>query len=360
MDDILKKSTELNRDPVLVLKGGKLCYLNNAARSLFPAAELGKSVSDLIPEEILSTPSESFCASVTVKREAYSFSALRSGDELLLSLAPIEPSPEVRGCLSDSLMNGMLSSLFNIGLSMERIHSSIDTSDPAVQEYLAILNHNYYALNRKLANLLYFCASSDSSVLIVRRNTDLSKLCADITDAVNAVTCPDRARVEYTCAANSVAASVDAVKIERLILNLLANSLLHTPADGRVRLRLSSTGSSAVISVDDNGCGIPLEKLNNIFCSYKNRLDERSLAAPSNGGLGLGICRSIAEKHGGTLILESRVGEGTSVRVTLPLAADGEVFRSERSEYECGGMSAILTELSDVLDTSAYDSKYSD
>ena len=204
-------------------------------------------------------------------------------------------------------------------------------------------------------------AAGENTVPIVRRNTDLSLLCAGIADAVNAVTGPGVARVVYTCSAEPVAACVDPAKVERLILNLLSNSLLHTPPDGCVQLRLSKTVRSAVISVDDNGSGIPLDRLNNIFCGYKNRLDERTLSAPGNGGLGLGICRSIAEQHGGTLILESRAGEGTSVRVMLPLdSSDGDVLLSEPPFYESDGMSVILTELCDVLDTAAYRARFSD
>ena len=361
MDDKLNKIMELSRDPMLAVEGGKLCGMNSAARALFPGTEIGDCVPPQLPEQLLSTPSESFFSSAVIGKVSYCVSALRDGETLLLSLTGAPVGTELRGYLSDALINSMLSSMFTIGLSSERIRDLSAGLVPEADGCFSALLHNYYKLNHMLFNLKTLCDFGDGSMLIVPRHTDLTTLCRDLVSSVNCMTLGRTAPVEYVCTLETLSACVDSPKVERLILNLLSNALQHTEKDGTVRLRLSRTGSSAVISVDDDGCGIPPEKLKTVFRSYENRLTGQNLSDPGTGGLGLGICRAIVEKHGGTLILESRVGEGTSVRVLLPLTQpDDAVLRSDLSVYESGGLPVLLTELCDVLDAEAYTEKYLD
>ena len=361
MDNKLEKTMELSREPMLMLEHGRLQYLNAAARLLFRDAVPGAYPDGIIPEELLAEAPDSVLSSVTVQNRLYTVSGLRDGDTLLLAFSPDDTAEERRGLLSDSLMSGMLSSLFNLALAADRITARLDEENPEMQKYAAMLRHNFYALNRRLSNLNYLCADSDNCVQAVLRYADLTALCRDIADAVNTLLGPESPQVEFCAPAEAITACVDTQKIERLILNLLVNSLQHTAGSGIVRLRLSRRAGSAVLSVDDNGCGIPPERLSSVFCAYRNRLDESSLSDPGTGGLGLSVCRSIAEKHGGTLILESRPGEGTSVRVLLPLTPPGcDQMRTDLPEYENGGMSILLTELSDLLGTEAYGPRFSD
>lgn len=361
MDSKLQKITELSRDPMLAAEDGKLVFLNAAARKLFPKAEVGTPARELIPEYILYAQSESFLSSAVIDDEAYTVSALRDGDTLLLSLTAMKSTSELRGCLSDGLISSMTSALFNIGLSMDHISAQSERKDPELEKYFTAFSHNYYSLNHRISNLNMLCAFSEGSMSVVRRYADLAVLCRDLAASVNLMIGDNAPQVEFLCAVESLSACVDTPKVERLILNLLSNALKYTPKGGYVRLRLAKSGGNAVISVDDSGCGISPEKLKTVFSSYENRLDEQSLTDPGTGGLGLGICSWIARKHGGAMILESREGEGTSVRVLLPLSQPGDTaLRSELSPYENGGMGLLLTELCDVLTADAYQPKYLD
>ncbi len=84
-------------------------------------------------------------------------------------------------------------------------------------------------------------------------------------------------------------------------------------------LRLSINGKAAVIEVEDTGLGIPEEKIPLIFDRFF-RVDESRQQDKGGSGLGLSICRSIINSHNGTIPVRSKLGEGSSFRIELPLS----------------------------------------
>lgn len=361
MDNKLQNLIELSRDPMMAVEDGRILCMNGAARSLFPKAEQGSDASEFLPQELLSQSAASFVSSAELRGGTYTVSARRDGETLLLSLFRTRSSRELRGCLSESLLSEMLSDLCNIGLAAERLTSGSEQKAAEDSDYLAAFYHNYYALDHRMNNLRCLCALSEGTMSVIPRYVDLAVLCRDTLASVRLLLGEASPELSFDCAEESLIACVDGPKVEQLILNLLSNAIKHTERGGSIRLGLAKNGKKAVLSVDDSGCGIPPDKLNNVFSGYELRLDERDLTDPGTGGLGLAISRAIAEKHGGTLILESREGIGTSVRVLLPLnRQEGTVLRSEQPPYENGGMRTLLSELCDVLPTAAYFPKYTD
>ena len=98
------------------------------------------------------------------------------------------------------------------------------------------------------------------------------------------------------------------------------------------------------------------ETISELQENVKDRINLNASASPTGSGIGLGLCRIIAEKHGGTLILESREDEGTDVRVLLPLTQPGvgDLMSAGQAEEPNGGLAVILTELSELLDAEVY------
>jgi len=121
-----------------------------------------------------------------------------------------------------------------------------------------------------------------------------------------------------------VVARVDAERIRVAVGNLLSNALRHSANDGPpVRVGLEDRGDEVVISVRDCGAGIEEEDQPRIFEPFY-RVD-RSRSKDTGGyGIGLSLVKRIVEAHGGTIVLESRVGEGTYVGVELPVNGNGE------------------------------------
>ena len=99
--------------------------------------------------------------------------------------------------------------------------------------------------------------------------------------------------------------------------NLLGNAIRHTAEGGTISVGLAESKGGVVLSVADTGTGIPPEALPHLFERFY-RVDKARSRADGGSGLGLAICRQIATSHGGTIEVRSRVGEGSTFRVTLP------------------------------------------
>ncbi len=120
-----------------------------------------------------------------------------------------------------------------------------------------------------------------------------------------------------------VTVTADRGKLKRVLDNLVSNALKYGKPDGTVVLSGEPYGQGVVLSVSDDGKGIPEKALGHVFDSFYRADSARSSSVPGSG-LGLAICRSIAESHHGKLWLTSREGEGTTAFLYLPLAQKEE------------------------------------
>jgi signal transduction histidine kinase len=104
---------------------------------------------------------------------------------------------------------------------------------------------------------------------------------------------------------------------EVLCSNLLMNALQHTPAAGRVSATVHSQDKVTTLRVADTGEGIPSSALPHVFERFYRA--DRSRSRTSGGaGLGLSICKAIVDRSNGAIDIQSTVGNGTQVTVTLP------------------------------------------
>lgn len=110
---------------------------------------------------------------------------------------------------------------------------------------------------------------------------------------------------------------VDRRAIQQVLINLLTNSVKYTDAGGTLTIRSGGDGAVTDIIVSDTGVGIPRDRLEEVMNPFV-RGERDPHKAQGGWGLGLSIARSLVEMHGGTLIIDSAVGWGTSVTVRLP------------------------------------------
>ena len=108
--------------------------------------------------------------------------------------------------------------------------------------------------------------------------------------------------------------------LRQVMLNLLSNAVKFTPSGGSVRIACArNADGEPTITVKDTGRGIPHEEMQNLFQPFARTADAKRASTPGTG-LGLAIVKSLVELHQGAIALESRVGFGTTVTVTLPAA----------------------------------------
>ncbi len=110
----------------------------------------------------------------------------------------------------------------------------------------------------------------------------------------------------------------DRAQLGLMLSNLVDNALRYTAARGTVRIRLDSIDGKVVLQVADTGEGIPPGELPRVFERFY-RVDKARARQTGGTGLGLAIVRHVAESHGGTVTVHSRVGRGSTFTVTLPV-----------------------------------------
>ena len=109
----------------------------------------------------------------------------------------------------------------------------------------------------------------------------------------------------------------DRDRINQVIMNLISNAVKYTPDDGEIRITVSETEKSVVLSIEDNGVGIPQDEVPYIFERFY-RADKSRNRMTGGSGIGLAIVKSIVAAHGGSVDVESRLGKGSCFMVMLP------------------------------------------
>jgi heavy metal sensor kinase len=109
----------------------------------------------------------------------------------------------------------------------------------------------------------------------------------------------------------------DGLRLGQVVTNLLSNALQYNRPGGEVLVQLRTEDGEALLLVKDTGCGIPEEDCPNLFERFY-RVDKARSRASGGNGLGLAICQSVVEAHGGTIGFETKVGQGSTFWVRLP------------------------------------------
>jgi signal transduction histidine kinase/putative methionine-R-sulfoxide reductase with GAF domain len=127
----------------------------------------------------------------------------------------------------------------------------------------------------------------------------------------------------------------DERKLKQILLNLLSNAVKFTPDGGRIDVLARRVGDVAEIAVRDTGIGIAPEDQAAVFEEFRQVGTDR-LRRQEGTGLGLALARRFVELHGGTLRVDSRLGEGATFTFTLPLHAGAEEFEGRTRRAEAG------------------------
>ncbi len=117
---------------------------------------------------------------------------------------------------------------------------------------------------------------------------------------------------------------MDATLIEQVIVNILENAVQHAVGMTEMKLKVYVIGMRAVFEIQDNGCGISKERMNNIFTGYFEKKDAPADYQKSSLGIGLSICASIVKAHNGEIMVENRKSGGCCFRFSLELEKENE------------------------------------
>jgi signal transduction histidine kinase len=113
----------------------------------------------------------------------------------------------------------------------------------------------------------------------------------------------------------------DKDELPKVVDNLCSNAVKYTPRGGRVDVRLRGDEEAAHVAVSDTGLGISRQDQVHLFSAFHRSTNPDALTIPGTG-LGLAISRTIAEAHGGTITVDSSLGQGSTFTLSVPLPED--------------------------------------
>ena len=248
-------------------------------------------------------------------------------------------------------------SLANIHAALGRLapeqarDASTDTDRSA-----AILCQSYYRILRVVNNL------SDAPMLAEEKpldteNVELVRFLDGLCRQGEALAQLMELRLTFTCPERAHTVAVNREYLARLFWNLVSNAMKFTEPGGHISLQLKKTSPKRVcLIVRDDGCGIASDQMGMVFSRQES---PRDLPDHRWGiGLGLPLTRAILQQHGGSVILESQPGYGTTVYLALPCThsySEEPLHSPVHHPTPFSGFSPALVELADVLPSRIYD-----
>src|ERR1700693_1381935 len=193
-------------------------------------------------------------------------------------------------------------------------HPPAEEDREAIGNALLELRH----LTRLSQNLLFLARGQAGRVTLSFANADLVKFISEVTQDLLPAMSDKELESSVELPEEPMRAFIDSDRMRQVLHNLLENAIRYTEPGGKVLVRLTSSPSEVRIEVSDTGIGIPEANLPYVFERFF-RSDRARRAHPGGSGLGLSIVRWIVEAHKGKVEVVSRVGEGTTFTVTLPL-----------------------------------------
>ena len=193
-----------------------------------------------------------------------------------------------------------------------------DPQAPADPEGLARIAHEAQRMHALVEELLDASRLEQGSFTVHRETVDIVALAREVAARERPA-----GRPVVLEAGGPIVGLFDGFRIVQLLENVVENALKYCEPDQPVEIRVSQAEDAVHIEVSDTGIGIPPEDLPHVFDRFRraSNVNDRRYAGM---GLGLYICRGIVEQHGGAIQIDSQVGCGTTVRISLPLrVADG-------------------------------------
>jgi len=194
---------------------------------------------------------------------------------------------------------------------------------PKQAETVEIILDNTRHLVRLLNDLLDLARSNAGRLAIRPEPTEIGPLIEDAVRTMRAQTEVTDQSLQVVVANGLPRVDVEPDRIRQVLVNLLTNAHEYCPPGASIRAEARRKGDEVEITVTDDGPGIPPEQIEHIFDRF-TRGDAGLTQRVGGTGLGLAIAKSLVELHGGTIGVESTLGEGATFRVRLPAtSADG-------------------------------------
>jgi signal transduction histidine kinase len=185
------------------------------------------------------------------------------------------------------------------------------------EEYAALINESGHHLLSLITDILDMSKIEAGKFVLDPQPVDLAESVATCLEMTRRRADETGIMLTASVPADLPMLIADARSVKQILLNLLSNAVKFTPAGGAVSLSAQALEGRLHLAVHDNGIGIPGKALARIGIAFEQASND-PMRAREGTGLGLALVKSLVEKHGGRLHIESREGVGTTVSVELP------------------------------------------
>jgi len=194
-----------------------------------------------------------------------------------------------------------------------------DLAEPG--EYLEAIRTQTEILSGLVEDLFELARIDAGALTLELRDAPLGELVSRCVSSLDAEARAREVGLEARVEADPIV-RIAPDKVERVLLNLLANAVRHSPPNGAVAVVVEPDTDHVIVSVEDTGNGLGPDAPQRMFDRFW-RADESRTRSSGGAGLGLAIARGLVEAQGGTIWAENRNGGGARVAFTLPLAPSG-------------------------------------
>lgn len=197
-------------------------------------------------------------------------------------------------------------------------------------KHMASMKQNCLRILRLVNNLIDSTKIDAGFMQMELKNYNIVSVVEDITLSTSEFVKLKNIDLIFDCDFEEMIIACDVDMVERIILNILSNAVKFTKNNGYIHVNVSKDEENIIISIKDNGIGIPKDKLCMIFERYK-QVNKSFTREQEGSGIGLSLTKSLVEMHGGNIFVKSTLGEGSEFIIKLPHKII--TFESKKESY---------------------------
>ncbi len=201
----------------------------------------------------------------------------------------------------------------------ETLIDSADDPSSMEVKFLKVIETETDRMTRIVKDLLTLShLDNNTDGQIQKDDVDVQKFIESVISKIEINARNKDQTIEYTVMNQMPVLHINRDRLEQVLVNILSNAIKYTPNGGHIEVFSSRIYNNLIISVIDDGIGIPEENLPRIFERFY-RVDKARSRDTGGTGLGLAIAKQIVEGFGGKIAIKSEYGKGTEVNITLPV-----------------------------------------
>jgi len=266
--------------------------------------------------------------------------------ELERAMADAKSANQVKAAFLANISHELRTPLHAIlSFSHFGVKNDAELKDKKLIRYFEQIRDSGTALLSLVDSLLDLSNLESGGMQLDLRTSDLVLLIDEVITEFDTLVVERKLSIHFAKPSASIEVTVDTAQLKKVIRNLLSNAVKFSPRNGTIHLNATRKGGIAMVSMRDEGPGIPANELARVF---ENFVQSTSTNTGAGGtGLGLAICSQIVAKHGGRIWAEAIDDGGTRVALEIPVSAEDRSRGQNGAEAERRAVERSIANSSD-------------